>query len=114
MSNASHLLVNVGGKLLKPVALPPGCGKLATKPLHTGSPTCTNATVDCRSIRHRPITMLEPDVLAFRPAELLKSFAQRGNPRRSFRVVLGIWHQDADPPHLVQRLRLRRKRPSGY
>src|SRR5262249_56718214 len=44
ISNSSHLLVNVSGKLLIPVALPPGCGKLATNPLPLGSPTCTKTT----------------------------------------------------------------------
>ena len=37
ISNSSHLLVIVGGRLLNPVALPPGCGKLTTNPLPTGS-----------------------------------------------------------------------------
>ena len=55
--------------------------------------------------------MLKPNVSVFRPPKFLKSLAQRRNPRRSVRVVIGVWHQDADPPHLVQRLRLRRERP---
>src|SRR5262245_1864226 len=36
--------IDAGGKLLNPVALPPGRGKLATNPLPTGSPTCTKTT----------------------------------------------------------------------
>ena len=44
ISNSSHLLVIVGGRLLNPVALPPGCGKLTTNPLPTGSATCTKTT----------------------------------------------------------------------
>jgi len=35
----------------------------------------------------------------------------RRNPQRSFRVVRGVWHQDADPPHLVRLLRSRAERP---
>ena len=55
--------------------------------------------------------MLKPNVSVFRPPKFLKSLAQRRGLRRSVRVVIGVWHQDADPPHLVQRLRLRRERP---
>ena len=38
---SSHLLAIVGSVTMKPVTLPPGCGKLATKPLPIGSPTTT-------------------------------------------------------------------------
>jgi hypothetical protein len=37
-----HLPLNDASRLMKPVILPPGCGKLATNPLPTGSETTTN------------------------------------------------------------------------
>src|SRR6516162_7792096 len=42
LSNSSHLPAIVGSMLVKPVALPPGREKLATKPLPTGSATVAN------------------------------------------------------------------------
>ena len=39
LSSSSHLPGIVGSILVKPVTLPPGRGKLATKPLPTGSET---------------------------------------------------------------------------
>ena len=39
LSSSSHLPAIVGSILMKPVTLPPGRGKLATKPLPTGSAT---------------------------------------------------------------------------
>jgi hypothetical protein len=42
VSNPSHLLPNWPSKLIKPVILPSGLGRLAIKPLPTGSDTITN------------------------------------------------------------------------
>src|SRR5262249_5098893 len=39
LSSSINLPAIVGSETLKPVTLPPGCGKLATKPLPTGSLT---------------------------------------------------------------------------
>src|SRR5262249_15354148 len=39
LSSSTNLPANVGSETLKPVTLPPGRGKLATKPLPTGSAT---------------------------------------------------------------------------
>src|SRR5215475_4185576 len=39
LSSSNHLPAIVGSMVVKPVALPPGRGKLATKPLPTGSET---------------------------------------------------------------------------
>src|SRR5438132_5737727 len=44
LSSSSHLPAIVGSILVKPVTLPPGRGKLATKPLPTGSETDTKMT----------------------------------------------------------------------
>src|SRR5258706_5169681 len=41
LSNSNHLPAIVGSRLMKPVTLPPGRGKFATKPLRTGSTTFT-------------------------------------------------------------------------
>ena len=42
LSNSNHLLLIEDATFVKPVALPPGREMLFTKPLPTGSPTCTN------------------------------------------------------------------------
>ena len=39
---STHLPPIGNSKLVKPVILPPGCARLLTKPLLTGSITCTN------------------------------------------------------------------------
>jgi hypothetical protein len=44
LSNPIHLPAWVGSATAKPVALPPGRGKLATKPLPIGSPTIPKMT----------------------------------------------------------------------
>src|SRR5262249_37617242 len=41
LSSSIHLPTIVGSITVKPVALPPGCGRLSTKPLPTGSATIT-------------------------------------------------------------------------
>ena len=54
VSISSHFAPIVFSKLANPVTLPPGCGRLVTNPLPTGSPTNTNtigmARVSCRRI----------------------------------------------------------------
>jgi hypothetical protein len=42
LSTSSHLLLRPYSNIRKPVALPPGRAKLATKPVPTGSTTTTN------------------------------------------------------------------------
>src|SRR6266436_9142450 len=44
LSSSTHLPTTVGSITVKPVALPPGCGRLSTKPLPTGSATITKMT----------------------------------------------------------------------
>src|SRR6266550_8997357 len=41
LSSSTHLPTTVGSIMVKPVALPPGWGRLSTKPLPTGSATIT-------------------------------------------------------------------------
>src|SRR5262249_1727881 len=62
------------------------------------------------SIGGKP-TMLEPDVAAIHPPELLKPLVQRRDPRGRFRIVLGVRHQHADAPHPLAVLRPCRERP---
>jgi hypothetical protein len=42
LSSSSHFPVMAGSRLAKPVVLPPGLARLATKPLPTGSSTLAN------------------------------------------------------------------------
>ena len=42
LSASSHLLPMLNSNVVKPVSRPPGRAKLGTKPLPTGSVTCTN------------------------------------------------------------------------
>ena len=54
--------------------------------------------------------MIDPDVPALRPAELLQSLPEYGDVGLSLRGVLGIGHQHADAPHPIRLLRVRCKR----
>ena len=72
LSNSSHLPPIVGSKLVSPVRLPPGCARLATKPLPTGSPTCRN-TIGIERCRCRKL----PPPAYFRPRR------RSGDRRRS-------------------------------
>src|SRR5262249_52351010 len=55
--------------------------------------------------------VLEADVVAFLPAELLHRLPERREPRLRFGVALGSGRDDPDPPHPVRLLRARRERP---
>src|SRR5262249_9082219 len=56
--------------------------------------------------------VLEADVVAFLPAELLHRLPERREPRLRFGVALGSGRDDPDPPHPFGLLRPRRERPS--
>jgi len=66
-----------------------------------------------------PIGVTEPplkidlNIAADDPAKLLESFPERRGAELSFRIVLGVEHQHADPPHALAPLRARRERPRG-
>src|SRR6266480_1662976 len=66
-----------------------------------------------RRIEGRSPAIVEPNVAASGPAELLKPLAERAEPSLCFWIVLGNRHQDPDPAHLIGLLRARRERPRG-
>src|SRR5262249_27953688 len=56
-------------------------------------------------------TVVDPDVTAFRPADLLQLLPERGNAGLPLRIVLGERDPHADPSHPLWLLRTRRERP---
>ena len=64
-----------------------------------------------RRIEGRSPAIVEPNVAASGPAELLKPLAERAEPSLCFWIVLGNRHQDPDPAHLIGLLRPRSERP---
>src|SRR5258708_37266633 len=62
-------------------------------------------------IKGRSPAIVEPNVAASGPAELLKPLAERAEPSLCFWIVLRNRHQDPDPPHLIGLLSVRRERP---
>jgi hypothetical protein len=54
---------------------------------------------------------IDLNIAADNPAELLESFPERRGAALSFRIVLRIKHQHADPPHPLALPRPRRYRP---
>jgi hypothetical protein len=127
----------------KPVTFPPGCAKLATKPLPIGSATSENdrdgacllqpRRGDRCALRNNEIGFQRdeflrkslhrldvagchpagghPDTAALYPAEILKSLAQRRDAGLPYRIVRGEWHEQADAPHPLSLLCMRRERP---
>src|SRR6516164_9216227 len=53
LSSSSHLAAIVGSIVTKPVMFPPGCGKLATKPLPIGSATSAKTALSIWLDAHR-------------------------------------------------------------
>src|SRR5262244_1954862 len=103
---------------MNPVALPPGCARLATKPAPTGSMTVTNtigtvrvacsnaATVGvplparrtsgasaANSAACRGPAGVDPQVAAFAPAQLFQGLCERGEAGLSFRIVRAHIHE---------------------
>src|SRR5258708_36450284 len=62
-------------------------------------------------IKGRSPAIVEPNVAASGPAELLKPLAERAEPSLCLWIVLRNRHQDPDPAHLIGLLRARRDRP---
>ena len=56
--------------------------------------------------------ILDPDVAALRPSELLESLPERRDAGLCFRVALGIRHQHANPPGAILRAHTQRRRES--
>src|SRR6516165_7967635 len=129
LRSSSHLLVIVGSVRVKPVTLPPGRARLATKPLPTGSATtaktmgivavcCSTAAVvgvlfarlrsGCSTtssfatphqLDFRRPTDVDSYIAALGPSKLLKRLSDNGDENLPFRVVLSVRHQHAEPPH---------------
>ena len=57
------------------------------------------------------IAMVDLDIAAFRPTELLKFLPEYPNPGLSFRIAFGIYHQHADSPDALGLLRVCSERP---
>jgi hypothetical protein len=57
-------------------------------------------------IPHAP-KILDLNVAADRPSQILESFPERIGTNLTFRIILGIQHQRADPPHTIGLLRPR-------
>ena len=56
LSSSNHFALTPYSNWVKPVALPPGCAKLATKPAPTGSGVCVNTTGTVRVAWSNPPT----------------------------------------------------------
>src|SRR5262249_23341631 len=57
--------------------------------------------------------MVDLDVTALSPAELLQLLPECREISLIFPIILGKCHQDSDPPHSLALLRPRRERPRG-
>src|SRR5215510_12348149 len=60
----------------------------------------------------RAPTILDPDVAADGPTQLLQALQERRVASLSFRIVRAQVHEHADAPHPLALLRMRRERPS--
>src|SRR5262249_10503085 len=123
---------------VNPVALPPGCARLATKPAPTGSMTVTNTIGTLRVACSNAATLAVPDAATrtsgasatssvaclrsssasvakrgsmcrLRPS--LQPLGERREAGASFRIVRAPIHEHADAPHPLALLRTRRDRP---
>src|SRR5262245_16377566 len=56
--------------------------------------------------------IIDLDVAAFRPPQILQPLAKRGDPCLPLCIGLGEWRKHADAPHALGLLRPGRKRPS--
>src|SRR5205085_5273602 len=56
---------------------------------------------------------IDLNIAAGDPAEFLESLPERHSAELSFRIVLRIEHQDANPSHSLRLLRPRRDRPTS-
>jgi hypothetical protein len=135
LSSSSHLPPIVGSMLVKPITLPPGREKLATKPLPIGNGAktmgmvrvccssaavvgvmCERMTSGCSATFLRE-SLNRLQVGGYRPASVDLDVAtlrlSKGrDPGLRVRVALSISHQHADTPHPpALLLRARNERP---
>jgi hypothetical protein len=57
--------------------------------------------------------MVDLQIAAVYPPQFAELVVQRGDHRLRFQVALGNIREDANAPHLVRRLRIRRNGPRG-
>src|SRR5262249_40540286 len=57
--------------------------------------------------------IVDLDIASFNPAQVLQAFQQRCDIGLSFRISLGVSHEDADAPHPLGLRRPRGERPCG-
>ena len=77
----------------------------------SGASRSNGAAADCTNRRRQAPLKIDLNIAAGRPAELLESLPERRGAGLSFRIILGVEHQHADPPHPLALLRVRRERP---
>src|SRR5262245_44526388 len=69
-------------------------------------------SVGARSLDASPSpAIVDAKIAAFRPAELLQSFAEAPQPKLNYGITLVGRYQRADPSHALALLRPRRERP---
>jgi hypothetical protein len=56
---------------------------------------------------------IDLNIAADGPAALLESIPERRGAELTFRIILGVEHQHADPPYPLALLRARREWPRG-
>src|SRR5262249_43690092 len=61
----------------------------------------------------RPPAVVDLPIPADGPAQLLQPLMESREAHLSFRIIGGIIHEHADPPHPLRLLRARRERPRG-
>jgi len=137
--SSTHLPANPYSGLVKPVALPPGRARFATKPAPTGSTACANTIGTVRVACSKgvaagmPLAKTTSGESATNSAACLRKLSASPPPQRrsirtlrptaqpascnrretrlSFRVVRGEIHEHADAAHTLALLRARRQRP---
>ena len=126
LSIASHLPVMLSSYCNRPVRLPPGRDKLATKPEPIGSATpaktigivlvsgCMAAGEQTGLCARGRKAIVDAQITTFRPSKLLKSLTESREALLHLGIILGEANQHADAPHALRLLRPRSERARCY